>query len=76
MDEARPFGIVRLLGTQTTGVEKQFLDRLDPSPKRIKPLKDRKGDSFGKHSGMKYLTSFAKSVKDHGKTLGRFALGI
>jgi hypothetical protein len=37
VDESRPFGIVRLLGTQTMGVEKQFLDRLEPWVKRIKP---------------------------------------
>ncbi len=68
--EAPPFGIVRLLGTRMTGVEKQFLDRLEPWSKRIQSLKDRKGDAFfGKHLGMKYSTSFAKRVKGHGKTL-------
>ena len=77
VDESRPFGIVRLLGTQTTGVEKQFLDRLEPWAKRIKLLKDRKGDAFfGKHLGMKYSTSFATSVKGLGKALAGFALGI
>ena len=78
MYEARPFGIVRLLGTQTTGVEKQFLDRLEPWAKSIKTLKDRKGDAFLKHLGrmMKYSTSFAKSVKGLGKALAGFALGI
>jgi hypothetical protein len=40
-------------------------------------LKDRKGDAFfGKHLGMKYSTSFAKSVKGLGKALAGFALGI
>ena len=51
VDESRPFGIVRLLGTQTTGVEKQFLDRLEPWAKRIKTLKDRKGDTFLENIG-------------------------
>ncbi len=77
--EARPFGIVRLLGleAQTTGVEKQFLDRLEPWAKRIKLLKDRKGDAFfGKHLGMKYSTSFAKNVEGLGKVLAGFALGM
>ena len=77
VDESRPFSIVRLLGTQTTGVEKQFLDRLEPWAKRIKLLKDRKGDAFfGKHLGMKYSTSFAKNVEGLGKVLAGFALGM
>jgi hypothetical protein len=30
VDEARPFGVVRFLGTQSTRVEKQVLDRTEP----------------------------------------------
>ena len=66
-----------VLEAQTTGVEKQFLDRLEPWAKRIKLLKDRKGDAFfGKHLGMKYSTFFAKNVQGLGKTLAGFALHI